>query len=1090
MNAAGTQGFVARRDAFPVLALVGPRVLRTHQGITNYSMRYIGATSALAAVRDALFGGLHRTTAGGRAGATFFEFGPEMLDAIASAIGKQNYSLRPHLEEASILSFCFEFHVMPDECHALVAVRDPTGEKMAADFTLIQPLDAPEFDLVLVDGDALSAQGAAPSDLRHVANVASEPGFVTPLGFDRAALDAIPSGIRLASTELNMDGVNLRRDEFRVALRMTDDGQMPSGLPVLLLRSQEEPPRYAVIADGVGLAAFTFGEVHSGTDTTVLRSHDGKHWGSGGSLVTLAERAFAIHPSNWSAPLFDGFGLLKDWVPPTNSDLFGGSRGEDGTSYYLRNARAVADEATSAVRFAIENMIQERSDSQRLAASRERAEGIALLELASLCGSQSACDVSVESASFQPLECLEGANQYCDYVGEYLGLVLPRDVPLLRPVSEAIGVESAPPFNEYQGGELQHLALAQWRAWKAIDRILKEIPMQTYAAQQAVDAAEAAAHAARASQTYVDEQEQFEVERALDRIEYECNNPFIWDNAARSGFSSALHDDSTFKARVRGQLDMDDFQNRTMEGPQSYSEGPIRAQKRRCNDAVHEFGLLRQAPSGSTAARLAAIAAWEQAAAVSAQAWVGVSSTISTVMLATADLQESIASVSRALNGVGVRVARARLDAKVEQAGVASQLAVSRRYHQYDMWRARALLENARRLAVTARRALESRFVVDLSNMQHDEPFVAAPALWADEVYEYDLSPPAAVGLSRTPSADGLYPNKLSDYIGNLENFVRGYAVRRPTASALNDAEVVAVAGPTARQETEVEGILRRLPHRDTARWSFACREAGTNDWRSNPIGEELESCGAACGSILATCSCEPDCASDGRCCHDFLAACESTESGSCAGRCGEPGDEIVCSCAPDCVRFGTCCPDFVGQCQSLETVCDGLPPALARVDFGLDPWGRLDGSFASPPFVARHNVRAGRLAVNLVGTGVRDCTRAADALTCYAEPFVRFDLRQTGATWTTNFEGQWSALGFPGARVESGKALAAEEWLDPIVNGWSQSFVANVARYELLERPIGGTYTIDLEVTPDLRLDRIERVQVLTESSYWVAQR
>ena len=65
-----------------------------------------------------------------------------------------------------------------------------------------------------------------------------------------------------------------------------------------------------------------------------------------------------------------------------------------------------------------------------------------------------------------------------------------------------------------------------------------------------------------------------------------------------------------------------------------------------------------------------------------------------------------------------------------------------------DQWlAAKALLESARRYAVAARRAIEARYVVNLSELEADEPFVAGPRLWADEVYDYDLSLPKAVGL-------------------------------------------------------------------------------------------------------------------------------------------------------------------------------------------------------------------------------------------------------------------------------------------------------------------------------------------------------
>jgi hypothetical protein len=73
---------------------------------------------------------------------------------------------------------------------------------------------------------------------------------------------------------------------------------------------------------------------------------------------------------------------------------------------------------------------------------------------------------------------------------------------------------------------------------------------------------------------------------------------------------------------------------------------------------------------------------------------------------------------------------------------------------------------------------------------------------------------------------------------------------------------------------------------------------------------------------------------------------------------------------------------------------------------------------------------------------------------------------------------------------IDDGKALVTEEWLDPVSNGFNRSDVMNVARQEFRDRPIGGAYELTLELSPDLRVDRIERIQLLTQTSYWVRQR
>jgi hypothetical protein len=129
-------------------------------------------------------------------------------------------------------------------------------------------------------------------------------------------------------------------------------------------------------------------------------------------------------------------------------------------------------------------------------------------------------------------------------------------------------------------------------------------------------------------------------------------------------------------------------------------------------------------------------------------------------------------------------------------------------------------------------------------------------------------------------------------------------------------------------------------------------------------------------------------------------------------------------------------------------------------------------------------------MAVNLVGVGVRDCSRAADPTGCYAESFLRYNLSHSGPMWVSDYNGNWVSYGLPVGQVEGGKALAIEEWIDPIVNSWNQPYVSAVQRHELRERPMEGAYDLELEVTPDVQLDRIERVQLLMETNYWVRQR
>ncbi|HKQ69700.1 MAG TPA: hypothetical protein VJT73_10195, partial [Polyangiaceae bacterium] len=633
-----------------------------------------------------------------------------------------------------------------------------------------------------------------------------------------------------------------------------------------------------------------------------------------------------------------------------------------------------------------------------------------------------------------------------------------------------------------------------------------------------------------------------------------------------------------------------------------------------------------------------------------------------------------------------------------------------RLYRNHELWRAKATVDHARRYALAARRAIEARYVVDLSSLSEDEAFVASPRTWADEIYSYDLSLPAALGLSTSVGQSGTaYSSKVKDYVNNLKAFVAGYAARRPLAVATNEVDVItlpglapesaafvnlapaaATAGGASQSATlggavasraadgntsgvlannsvsqtgQVPGVAswwnldlqdykwidnitlwNRLDIVDSTqtlpllvlvsdepitaqfyfqalsspgatwylanldgsfalpikvsvgRWgryvrvlpavsffsnlslaevqvwgyapdnvalgrattqsstlraaseavdgfkgpietgvppqgpvSYASTNADVGTWWQVDLGTQRQidrielyharalNVDSPAGVLHVLIADEPIverglqaivARSDVSDTVIDVNAVSQTPAHVLPGRKGRYvriwstsgrillGEVEVLSRPVQypgwmlhCTDAGDGKPGWVPLSQRCEKAGAVSRADRAKLEFALDPWGRLEGSISQEPFRRRHNVRWGPLAVNIVGTGVRDCAKATDSKGCFAQGFIPFGLSHVGTPWITDYNGIWRSANMPEGRIEGGKALAAELWLDPLKDGWATSYIAPVARSEWEHRPLGGAYEISLDISPDVVIDRIDRVQLLVGSSSWVKQ-
>jgi hypothetical protein len=873
---------------------------------------------------------------------------------------------------------------------------------------------------------------------------------------------------------------------------------------------QPSDMRFTLVARRVvGTGAPSYRLLASDLAPFVTDRQDGQYVGSGGRLGGIAERVLAAREHNPAQPKFDGFGLPTNWIPPSDPVLFGAQPGESAVAHYLDTAEAAANQATSAIDSAMNALLEQQQGEQDTWAAEKRAEELAKLEESSMCGDgNTSCEAGIQPAWAPILQWngawykgteTQAATRHCPTGTELekLKTLLPDGFPALPSPGDDGDATLEERIN----------VVLKWCAGNELDEEHITECVQAYAEQtrSLIDPIISAAYGFRDSAAGLGEGnlnpvfttqqvaaasvlycQSLEVLEALAgdgsitpgkpgmvelaqvvrdhrddallpsfseyaggalqaalieqwtalRLTRNLADEYV--EAVRTAIARVLQAQSTMNASTNLYHDSCNPEKAreahracisfSMGFIPSFNAGPLIAYNQHCTELAAAVGPLVMA-----------------AHTAQAEATMQVASYASRFTSAGRDVLLSSANVSQLIQAARTAKTKNALEADLFKQTERTTSGLYRRFHSYDLWRAKALIESSRRYSALARRAVEAHYAVDLSLMKAPEPFVAAPSTWADEVYAYDLSLPAAVGLSvGEPVPGGIYSNKIADYVGNLRRFSQGFAVARPTATAHADTEIVTLAGPYATRTVKVKqngietGEMATLPAEDAMRWEVFCPNIGSaGRWRQ--------------------------------------VAYTALDS---------PSDPNLGSATPKW-------HDPPCECSLPETCSTAIAarPTRARVPFYLDPWGRLDDIVNNAAPSWKYNARWSKLAVNLVGTAVKDCMLAADPLTCYSQSFLRFQLRHVGPAWVSGYDQEWHLFAVPVGQVEGAKALAIEQFLDPLTNSWGKSYVDAAARTELADRPLGGAYQLEIDLGPEVVLKHIERVQLLLATNYWVEQ-
>jgi hypothetical protein len=145
---------------------------------------------------------------------------------------------------------------------------------------------------------------------------------------------------------------------------------------------------------------------------------------------------------------------------------------------------------------------------------------------------------------------------------------------------------------------------------------------------------------------------------------------------------------------------------------------------------------------------------------------------------------------------------------------------------------------------------------------------------------------------------------------------------------------------------------------------------------------------------------------------------------------------------------------------------------------------GRLihQAGFSAGNFNYRHN----ELAINLVGTGIRDCSGSSTPSSCHGGAFVQYTLHHDGPFRVRNFEGDnYYAPLYPG-RIQQQKALTAERYLSNPLSSADQHLLSSFVQGQFRGRPLEGNYTLRIYDAPELDWSRLEDVQIFMRYRYW----
>jgi len=213
-------------------------------------------------------------------------------------------------------------------------------------------------------------------------------------------------------------------------------------------------------------------------------------------------------------------------------------------------------------------------------------------------------------------------------------------------------------------------------------------------------------------------------------------------------------------------------------------------------------------------------------------------------------------------------------------------------------------------------------------------------------------------------------------------------------------------------------------------------------------------------------------------------------EAGECEDTTGEVFRTLWASGASKCDPV---CPDGTGQaCEHFATDSTLGQQCYHEIQFSVSGSQVERGGFGAAIARSNFNYRYSSMAINLVGTGLRDCEQALYPSSCYAGGYVQYSLFQDPPYTVTNHGRDTVDVNlFPG-RINHAKALAAERMLTNPLSSADRDLLSDFWREEFRGRPLQGNYTlriydqVGLDGGAVMNFNKLEDVQLLFAYNYW----